>query len=96
MSSQPTVPEAGTALTPASVRAAVMAAVTGVAPELTEDDLTDDARMREDLDLDSMDVLDVMTDLGRATGVEIPEADQARLRTIGDCVAFVVAHTEGG
>ena len=42
-----------------------------------------------------MDVLDVMTEIGRRTGVEVPEAEMGRLRTVGDCAAFIVEHTGG-
>jgi acyl carrier protein len=76
-----------------TTRETVIAAIRAVAPELDADDLTDDARLQEDLDLDSMDFLDVVTGLSERTGVDIPERDYPELATIGDCVAYLERHT---
>lgn len=67
----------------------VIDAIRAVAPELSDDELTDDAHLQQDLDLDSMDVLDVVTEISQQTGVEIPESDYGELHTIGSCAAYV-------
>lgn len=76
-----------------TTRESVVAAILAVAPELDADDLTDDARLQEDLDLDSMDFLDVVTGLAERTGVDIPERDYPELATIGGAAAYLERHT---
>lgn len=70
---------------------AVLAALREVAPELADVDVGTADRLRDDLDLDSMDGLDVMEGVTRRTGVAITEADRGRLLTVGDVVAHVRA-----
>lgn len=72
-----------------SARDIVLDAIRLVAPELDASELTDDAHLQQDLDLDSMDVLDVVTELAERTGVAIPETDYDQLATIGDCAAYL-------
>lgn len=75
-----------------NTRDTVIEAIRTIAPELDDSELTDDARLQQDLDLDSMDVLDVVTELGRRTGVAIPETDYPRLTTIGGCTTYLEQH----
>ena len=72
-----------------SARDTVIEAIRAIAPELDASELTDDAHLQQDLDLDSMDVLDVVTELAERTGVAIPESDYDQLATIGDCTAYL-------
>lgn len=72
-----------------NTRDIVIDAIRAVAPELSDDELTDDAHLQQDLDLDSMDVLDVVTEISQQIGVAIPESDYGELRTIGSCTAYV-------
>lgn len=76
-----------------STRDTVLDAIRTVAPELDDDELGDDAHLQQDLDLDSMDFLDVVAELTEGTGVEIPESDYDQLATIGDCVAYLERRT---
>ena len=70
----------------------VTAAITSVAPELDDSELVADARLQEDLGLDSMDFLDVMAELNQRTGIELPERDYPQLATVGGCVAYLERH----
>ena len=64
----------------------VKAAVTEVAPDAADDlpgiDPTVD--LWDELELDSMDHQNVMVAIYNKTGVDIPEREYARLRTLGD------------
>lgn len=75
-----------------SARDTVTGAIRAIAPELDDADLTDDAHLQQDLDLDSMDFLDVVTELCQRTGLAIPEADYPQLATVGACTAYVEQH----
>ena len=46
-------------------------------------------RMRDQLDLDSMDFLDIVLELRKRYGVEVPEADYHHLATLDGCVSYL-------
>ena len=64
------------------LRAVIRQALTDVAPDIDPRDVIGPTRLREDLDLDSLDFLDVVTAVREATGIEIPERDYGRLDTL--------------
>jgi acyl carrier protein len=45
--------------------------------------------LREQLDLDSMDFLDIVMELRKQYGVEVPEADYPQLATLNSCVEYL-------
>lgn len=74
---------------PASLRAAVEAAIAAAAPGTDVSRLAADRLLREQVDLDSLDWLNVVTALGERFGIAIPEADYARLETLEAILAYV-------
>jgi len=60
-----------------------------VAPEvdLASVDPTED--LRDQLDLDSMDILNLAIGLFQATGIEVPERDYGRIVTVDGCVGYL-------
>lgn len=78
-------------MTREELRSAVLAALGDVAPEADLAGLAPDAPLRETLDLDSMDFLGFVQRLAVATGVEVPEADYARLATLAGCLEYLTA-----
>lgn len=79
------------AKTPATSRDIVLASIAAVAPEAEDelDALDPDADLFEVLGLDSMDHLSVMTEIAKRTGIEIPERDYGRLRTLATLSARI-------
>jgi acyl carrier protein len=73
------------------LRAAVLRALGDVTPEADLDALRPDLPLRDQLDLDSMDVLNFMVGLHAALGVDIPEADYPRCATLDGCVRYLQA-----
>jgi acyl carrier protein len=71
------------------VRAGVMAAIKAVAPEVEEAELAADRLLRDQVDLDSMDWLNVIVGFHERFGIDIPEADYARLTTLNAIAAYV-------
>jgi acyl carrier protein len=59
------------------------------APEADPSTLDRTADLREELDIDSMDFLKLMTKVHQAFGIEIPEADYPELFTLDGAVAYV-------
>jgi acyl carrier protein len=73
-------------------RTAVQAANGQVAPDVEPGDLADGARLRQDLELDSLDFLRLVETIAGSTGVEIPERDYPAVATVGGLVEYVAAH----
>jgi len=79
-------------MTHAEIEAKVMLALTSVAPEVDATTIRPELPVRDQVDLDSMDFLRFVVELHKVLGVEVPEADYARLDTPladGDEVAFL-------
>ncbi len=71
------------------LRAAVREAIHHVAPEAALDDVSGDADLREALDLDSMDVLNLAIALHRLTGIAVPEVDMPRVVSLDGAVRYL-------
>ena len=59
-----------------------------VAPEADPAALGHDQSIRDALDIDSFDFLNVLIGLGTALGVQVPEADYGQLSTLGGMVRY--------
>jgi acyl carrier protein len=77
-------------MTREELRAAVLAALGDVAPEADLARLDPAARLRDALEIDSMDFLRFVVGIHRRTGVEVPEADYPKLASVDGCVAYLV------
>lgn len=64
-----------------------------LAPEVDFDALDRAEDLREQADLDSMDFLNLVTALHQRLGVDIPDADAAKLATLDGAVAYLAART---
>jgi acyl carrier protein len=73
-------------------RAAVHQAIGQVAPDVEPADLTDGARLRQDLELDSLDFLRLVETIYSTTGINIPEGDYPRVATVGGLIAYIAGH----
>ena len=67
--------------------------VVEIAPDVDAATLASSTRLQEDLELDSMDILNVMAALSERTGIDIPEADYPQLATVGGAADYVAART---
>jgi acyl carrier protein len=73
------------------LRAAVIATLKTIAPEVEDGDLRPDRPLRNQVDLDSMDWLNFLIGLHEKLKVDIPEADYAKLVTLGDVLDYLKA-----
>lgn len=78
-------------LTTTDPRDLVGALLHRIAPEhaATIATLADDALWQEELELDSMDFLHLVSALRDATGIDVPERDYPELVTWAGCLAYV-------
>jgi acyl carrier protein len=54
------------------------------------DDLKPDQALRDQLDLDSMDFLDIVMELRKRYKIQIPEADYPQLASLESCVNYLM------
>jgi acyl carrier protein len=78
-------------MTTDEIKAAVVAAVASVAPEIEAASIHAGVSFRDELDLDSMDFLNFVLALHARLGVEIPEVDYPRLYTFDGAVAYLAS-----
>lgn len=63
-----------------------------IAPEVELDGVALGADLREELGLDSMDILNFAIALQERTGVEVPERDYPQIVTLDGCARYLLAH----
>lgn len=76
------------------LRASVLDALLEVAPEADPARIDGAVPLREQLDLDSIDLLTFLQELAERTGVEVPEDDYDAVATLDACVAYLREHPE--
>ena len=70
--------------------------VKGVIVELLEVDpaqVTPDARFREDLEADSLDLVELIMEFEEQTGLTISDEAAQQLKTVGEVLDYVKQHT---
>ncbi len=55
--------------------------------------LTAETSIKDDLNADSLDIVELMMDLEEECGISIPDEDAVKLSTIGDIVEYIEAHS---
>jgi acyl carrier protein len=53
--------------------------------------VTDDASFQDDLDADSLDLVELIMELEDQFGIKIPDEDAQKLTTVGEAVDYVIA-----
>lgn len=66
--------------------------ITTIAPDEDVTSLNNSERLRDQIDLDSMDFLDIVMELRKLYGVQIPEEDYKELATLDGCVNYLDPH----
>ena len=73
----------------AEIREEVLEILRDIAPDEDLSQLDDDVRFREQLELDSMDFLDIVMELRKRHRIQIPEDDYINLASMASTVAFL-------
>jgi acyl carrier protein len=74
---------------PAEIKAAILDILADVAPDEDLSNIVDDVPLREQLELDSMDFLDIVMELRKRYRVQVPEDDYVELATIASTVNYL-------
>lgn len=73
------------------IRTTVVGVLRTIAPEVDVEHLEPDVPLRDQIDLDSMDVLNFVVGLDAALHVSVPEADYSKLTTLDGCVDYLAS-----
>lgn len=76
-------------MTEQEVKDIVIAIINDIAPDEDTSNLDGAVRLREQLDLDSMDFLDIVMELRKRYGVNVPDTDYMQLATLDSCVNYL-------
>jgi acyl carrier protein len=77
------------ATTDDDLRAVLIDVIGTIAPETRGRTVADDVDLRDALDLDSMDMLNVARGLKDRLGIDLPAADTPRLYTVATAIAVL-------
>ncbi len=76
-------------MTANNVRQIVLDIIADIAPDEDVTSIDDSKSLREQLDLDSMDFLDIVMELRKRHKVEVPQEDYPKLATLESCVSYL-------
>ena len=76
-------------MTKDEIKKLVTEIIADIAPDEDLSGLKPDVRLREQLQLDSMDFLDIVMELRKRHGIEVPEADYMQLATLDSCANYL-------
>lgn len=83
-------------MTEAEIRAILVEELTRIAPEIDPASLDPGEDLRDQVDLDSMDVLNFVTALHQRLSVDIPDAEATRFVTLDGAAAYLLARIGPG
>ena len=76
-------------MTEDQVKQIVIDIINEIAPDEDTSDLKGAINLREQMDLDSMDFLDIVMELRKQHGIEVPEADYTELASLDSCANYL-------
>ena len=72
------------------IRELVREIIAEIASDEDISNLQADTPLREQLDLDSMDFLDIVMELRKRYAIDVPEADYPRLESLDSCADYLI------
>jgi acyl carrier protein len=76
-------------MTPAEIRDEILDILSEIAPDEDLSNLEDSKSFREQMELDSMDFLDIVMELRKRQRVQIPEEEYPRLASMASTVEYL-------
>jgi acyl carrier protein len=76
-------------MSPAEIKGVILDILGDIAPDEDLSELKDDVPLREQLELDSMDFLDIVMELRKRYRVQIPEDDYVQLASMQSTVRYL-------
>ena len=72
-------------MTEEQVKQIVLDIINEIAPDEDTSNLKSEVNLRDQMDLDSMDFLDIVMELRKQHGIEVPEEDYPKLASLDSC-----------
>jgi len=82
-------------MTNEDIALAIKDIIATIAPDEDLADLKPDERLRDQIELDSMDFLDIVMELRKRYSVQVPEEDYGELASLDGCVAYLAPKLAG-
>lgn len=76
-------------MTKDEVKQIVLDIIAEIAPDEDLSQVKGDVRLRDQLALDSMDFLDIVMELRKKYGIEVPEAEYGQLASLDSCADYL-------
>jgi acyl carrier protein len=57
-----------------------------------EDSIVESSHFVDDLGADSLDLVEIIMAIEEAFGIEIPETEQEKIKTVGDAITYIEKH----
>jgi len=76
-------------MTKEQIKATILEITAQIIPDEDLSNLKGDIPIREQVELDSMDFLDIIMELRKRYGIEVPESDYMQLATLDGSVAYL-------
>ena len=76
-------------MAPAEIREEILDILSEIAPDEDLSDLKDEVSFREQMELDSMDFLDIVMELRKRHRIQIPEEDYGNLASMASTVSYL-------
>jgi acyl carrier protein len=83
-------------MTKDEIRGTVLRVLGQIAPEADLSQLKPHLRIRDQLDIDSMDLLNFVIGLHKELRIDIPEADYPKLATLDGCIDYLASIQQAG
>ncbi len=77
-------------MTKEEIVSAIKDIIRTIAPDEDLTNLVGSERLRDQIELDSMDFLDIVMELRKRYGVQVPEEDYKELATLDGCGAYLL------
>ena len=76
-------------MTEEQVKQIVIDIINEIAPDEDTTNLKSEVNLRDQMDLDSMDFLDIVMELRKQYGIEVPEEDYPKLASLDSCADYL-------
>ncbi|MDA9317399.1 phosphopantetheine-binding protein [Puniceicoccaceae bacterium] len=76
-------------MTEDQVKQIVIDIINEIAPDEDTSELKGEINLRDQMDLDSMDFLDIVMELRKQHGIEVPEEDYPKLASLDSCAEYL-------
>ena len=76
-------------MTKEDIKKVVLDIISEIAPDEDLSNIQSGVRLRDQLDLDSMDFLDIVMELRKKFGIEVPEDEYVQLASLDSCADYL-------